>query len=186
MPKAGFWAIDPTRKISFGKDGWWYANDERIQNRRINLLFSQHLRQTPAGNYEIVIGRDLVAVEIDDTPYVVTSVTGEAQQQLIVQLNDESEETLDPTTLHIGPENVLYCRVKDGQHPARFLRAAYYQLTAHVQEDAESGSFVLRVGEVTYTIPTDGRKTVASSQLPVASQNEAVAGDGKESPPTDH
>src|SRR5712692_4441203 len=99
MPKAGFWAIDPTRKISFGKDGWWYANDERIQNRRINLLFSQHLHKTPTGTYEIVIGRDKVTVEIDEVPYVITRVSGDPEQGFILQLNDESEEVLDPTTL---------------------------------------------------------------------------------------
>jgi hypothetical protein len=152
MPKAGFWAIDPTRKISFGKDGWWYANDERIHNRRINTLFSQHLRKTEAGNYEIAIGWDKVAVEIDDAPYVVTWVTGNPQEGFTLRLNDESEERLDPTTLSIGQENVLYCRVKNGEHPARFLRSAYYQITAYVQEDAETGTFVLRLGNATYQI----------------------------------
>ena len=137
MPKAGFWAIDPTRKISFGKDGWWYANDERIQNRRINLLFSQHLRGTPTGEYEIAIGWDKVTVVIDDAPYVVTQVTGDQTGGFTIRLNDENEELLDPTTLSIGPENVLYCRVKDGGHAARFLRPAYYQLAAHIQEAPE-------------------------------------------------
>src|SRR5262249_45982750 len=127
MPKAGFWAIDPTRKISFVKDGWWYANDERIQNRRISILFSQNLREASTGTYEIAIGRDKVAVEIDDTPYVVTRVTGNPDPGLLLRLNDESEETLDPTTLLVGQEHVLYCRVKGGKHTARFLRPAYYQ-----------------------------------------------------------
>jgi uncharacterized protein len=154
MAKAGFWAIDPTRKISFGKDGWWYANDERIQNRRINVLFSQYLRKTPAGTYEIAIGWDKVAVEIDDAPYVVTRVTGEPEQGFILRLNDESEEPLDPSTLYVGQEHVLYCRVKGREHIARFLRPAYYQLTAYVQEDAASGSFLLRVGNTTHTIPS--------------------------------
>jgi len=154
MPKAGFWAIDPTRKISFGKDGWWYANDERIQNRRINTLFSQHLHKTPEGTYEIAIGWDKVAVVIDDAPYVVTRVTGNAEQGLILRLNDESEELLDPTTLSISQENVLYCRVKGGEHTARFLRPAYYQLTAYVQEDMATGSFLLQLGNATYAIPT--------------------------------
>ena len=152
MPKAGFWAIDPTRKISFGKDGWWYANDERIQNRRINILFSQHLRKTPAGTYEIAIGWDKVAVEIDDAPYVVARVTGDAEQGLTLQLNDESEEPLAPTTLYIGQENVLYCQVKGREHTARFSRPAYYQLTAHVQQDEVTHAFVLRLGDTTYTI----------------------------------
>jgi uncharacterized protein len=152
MSKAGFWAIDPTRKISFGKDGWWYANDERIHNRRINILFSQHLRKTPAGTYEIAIGWDKVTVEIDDAPYVVTRVTSDAVQGLTLRLNDESEELLDPTTLSIGQENVLYCWVKSREHTARFSRPAYYQLAAYVQEDTATGAFLLRLDNTTYTI----------------------------------
>lgn len=153
MAKAGFWAIDPTRKIHFGKDGWWYANDERIQNRRINVLFSQHLRRTSAGTYEIAIGWDKVAVEIEETPYVITRVSGDATQGFTLRLNDESEEPLDPTSLSIGRENVLYCRVKGGAETARFLRPAYYQLTVYVQEDSASGLFSLQVGNTAFPIP---------------------------------
>lgn len=146
--------IDPTRKISFGKDGWWYANDERIQNRRINVLFSQHLlRKTQDDEYEIAIGWDRVTVVIDDAPFVVNQVTGDPTQGFTLRLNDESEEALDPATLVIGEEHVLYCRVKSGEHLARFLRPAYYQLTAHVQEDEITGTFLLHLGDATYPIP---------------------------------
>jgi hypothetical protein len=153
MAKAGFWAIDPTRKIHFGKDGWWYANDERIENRRINVLFSQHLRRTSEDTYEIAIGWDKVGVEIEETPYVITRVSGDATQGFTLRLNDESEEPLDPTSLSIGQENVLYCRVKGGTETARFLRPAYYQLTAHVQEDPANGLFSLQVGNAAFPIP---------------------------------
>jgi hypothetical protein len=154
MPKAGFWAIDPTRKISFGKDGWWYANDERIQNRRINVLFSQHLRKTSEGTYEIAIGWDRVAVEIDDTPYVIARVSGDSEDGFILRLNDESEERLAPHTLCVGQDHVLYCRVKKNEHLARFLRPAYYQLTAYVQEDTATDSYLLRVGDGLFPILT--------------------------------
>src|SRR5436189_4918485 len=107
MPKAGFWAIDPTRKISFGRDGWWYANDERIQNRRINLLFSQNLRKTSAGIYELAIGWDRVAVEMEDAPYVVTRVTGNAQRGFTLRLNDDSEEALDLPPHHVAQKHGL-------------------------------------------------------------------------------
>jgi hypothetical protein len=153
MPKAGFWAIDSTRKISFGKDGWWYANNERIQHRRINLLFSQHLRKTPEGHYEITIGSDSVPVEIDDAPYVVTRVTASPGHMLTLHLNDESEEVLDPSTLYVGQENVLYCCVKRKAHIARFLRPAYYQLAAYVQEDTGTGRLFLRLGEKMHELP---------------------------------
>ena len=157
MAKAGFWAIDPTRKISFGKDGWWYANDERIQNRRINVLFSQHLHKTAEGVYEITIGWDKVTVVIDDAPFVVTQVTGNSAQGLILRLNDESEEPLDPTTLSISRDNVLYCRVKGAEHAARFLRPAYYQLAEYVQEDEKNGTFGLRLRNHTYAIATSSQ-----------------------------
>ena len=154
MPKAGFWAIDSTRKISFGKDGWWYANDERIENRRINLLFSQHLRKTEDGRYEIALGRDRASVEIDDTPYVVTDVTENPEHELTIQLNDKSEETLAPDTLYIGPENVLYCQVKGREYLARFLRPAYYQVAEYIQQDAKTGAFVLSLQDTAYPIPS--------------------------------
>ena len=153
MPKAGFWAIDSIRKISFGKDGWWYANDERIENRRINLLFSQHVRKTEDGGYEIAIGWDTARVEIDDAPYVVTELNGDLDQGLSVRLNDESEEALVLDSLYIGQANVLYCRVKGQEYVARFLRPAYYQLAEYVQEDPDTGSFVLCLNDQSYPIP---------------------------------
>ena len=112
-----------------------------------NTLFSQCLHQTPAGSYEIVIGRDRAGVEIEDTPYVVTQVTGDPSQGFIIRLNDESGEALVPQTLSIGDNDVLYCRVKDQEHPARFLRPAYYQLTEYIHQEGKSGEFVLRTGE---------------------------------------
>lgn len=160
MPRAGFWAIDPTRKIHFGKDGWWYANDERIQNPRINKLFSTCLRQTSDRGFEIVLGRDRAAVEIEDTPYVVTRVFGDAMQGLTLRLNDDSEEALAPDTLEVGDGDVLYCRVKNRRYPARFLRPAYYQIAADIREETgqeEGGTgFVLRIGEAAYPIRRAG------------------------------
>ncbi|MCS6925700.1 MAG: DUF1285 domain-containing protein [Candidatus Binatia bacterium] len=156
MPKAGFWAIETTRKISFGKDGWWYANEERIENRRINVLFSQHLRRTPEGQYEIAIGWDRVAVEIEDTPYVVTQVTGTPEGGFVVRLNDESEEPLNPATLSVGRDQALYCRVKNGEYPARFLRPAYYQLATYIQQEPTSGTFFLPLRETRYRIAALG------------------------------
>ncbi len=152
MPQAGFWSISPTRKIHFGKDGWWYANDERIQHRRINKLFSQCLRKNARGEYEIVLGYDRARVEIEDTPYVVTRVTGDSERGFRLRLNDESEERLSPHTLAIGANDVLYCKVKGGQHAARFLRPAYYQLTQHVRPAATGEGFVLPIGATTYPI----------------------------------
>lgn len=152
MAKAGFWAISSTRKITLGKDGLWYADGERIENKRIATLFSKYLRRTPEGKYAIQIGWDKAEVEIEDTPYVVTRVTGDPSSGFTLRLNDETEEALDPATLHVGKDHVLYCRVKGGEHLARFLRPAYYQLTTYVEEDPHRERFFLRTGDGPYVI----------------------------------
>jgi hypothetical protein len=58
-------------------------------------------------------------------------------------LSDATEERLDPATLSIGQENVLYCKVK-GEFPARFLRPAYYQLMEALVE-TEDG-YAVKIG----------------------------------------
>ena len=60
-------------------------------------------------------------------------------------LNDGTREPLDPTTLRVGAEHVLYCRVKGGAHEARFLRPAYYELMRHA-EAGPAGGHRCRVG----------------------------------------
>ena len=86
-----------------------------------------------AGN--LALGEDTAFVVIEDTPWVVTHVEGTPAAGFTVVLNDESREPLDPDTLRIGANDVLYCRVKDGRHPVRFLRPAYYELMRHLETD---------------------------------------------------
>jgi hypothetical protein len=150
MPRAGFYAIQASQ-IRFARDGNWYADGERITNRRIANLFARHLQRGPGGEYVIRMGDERATVEVEDTPFVVVSSTVAASGEVHIELNDQSHETLDPSTLEIRAEQVLYCRVKGGSELARFLRPAYYQLAAYISE-ARPGRFVLRTGGVTHPI----------------------------------
>jgi hypothetical protein len=143
MARAGFTAIS-SGKIRFGKDGLWYSDDEVIPNRAIRRLFSRTLRILPDGRGRLELGEDRADVAIEDTPWVVTSVDGDPEGGFSVVLNDETVEPLDPASLRIGAEHVLYCRVKGGAYEARFLRPAYYQLMRHV-ESGPGGEYLLRV-----------------------------------------
>ena len=89
---------------------------------------------------------------VEDTPFVVWRVHLEngqegAPSRFILWLSDDSREDLAPETVFVGNENVLYCRIKNGAFPARFSRAAYYQLGAHIEEDDRG-----------YYIPLNGMK----------------------------
>lgn len=142
MARAGFWAVS-SGKISFRRDGRWYSDDEPINNARIAKLFSRCLTQLDDGRWQIAMADERAFVEIEDTPWVVTSVAGDAAAGFTLRLNDDSEEPLDPATLTVGTANVLYTRVKEGRHRARVLRPAYYQLAPAIAE--RDGRFVLSI-----------------------------------------
>src|SRR5262247_4812109 len=142
MARAGFYAIQNS-EIRFGRDGRWYADGEPIANPRIADLFSQHVQRRPDGGYMLRIGDEQAPILVDDTPYVITGAEVTAEGTVWLELNDRSREALDPRTLRIGADDVLYCRVKQSAEAARFLRPAYYQIAQHIGR-ANSGGFVFR------------------------------------------
>lgn len=150
MPRAGFYAVE-SGKISFRRDGNWYSDEERIDNPRIALLFSRSIRRNPDGSYMLQVGDERASITVEDTPYVVKSVEGDAARGFTLVLNDEEREPLDPGSLEAGPDNVLYCSVKNGEHKARFLRSAYYHLSDCVEMD-DDGRFVFSVAGHRYPV----------------------------------
>ncbi len=75
-------------------------------------------------------------------------------------LNDGEREPLDPETLEVGAQNVLYCRVKEGRFRARFLRPAYYHLSSRFE--AEGERFFVRIGPRRYPL-----RIAASPETPL-------------------
>jgi hypothetical protein len=145
--KQGFYAVE-SGKISFRRDGNWYTDEERIDNPRIALLFSRSIRQNPNGTWYLQVAEERAPITVEDTPYVVKTVIEDGSGGFIIATNDDEHEPLDPTTLEVGRDNVLYCRVKRGKFRARFLRTAYYHL---------SSSFFADEGE-TYSIVVHDRR----------------------------
>ena len=141
MPRAGFYAIHNST-IRFGRDGRWYADGQPIANPRIARLFSQSVHRAADGSYELRIAEERAPITVDDTPYVVTGAAVDATGTAWIDLNDETREALDPRSLAVGADEVLYCRVKHGRERARFLRPAYYQLADRIA--AGDGGFVFQ------------------------------------------
>jgi uncharacterized protein len=134
MARAGFYAVE-SGAISFRRDGHWYNDDERIENPRIAMLFSQSIRRNPDGSYFLQVAEERARITVEDTPYVVTTIEDDGRGGFAIVTNDDAREPLDPAMLEVGPDNVLYCRVKRGEFRARFLRSAYYHLADHFVTD---------------------------------------------------
>jgi hypothetical protein len=144
MARAGFYAIE-SGKISFRHDGSWYSDEERIDNPRISLLFSRSVKRNPNGSYYLQVADERAPITVEDTPYVVKAVNEDDSGGFTILTNDDEHEALDPETLEVGRDNVLYCRVKGGAFRARFLRTAYYHLSNHFfTDEGETFSLVVR------------------------------------------
>jgi uncharacterized protein len=150
MARAGFYTVESGR-ISFRHDGNWYSGDERIDHQRIALLFSKSIRRDKYGQYFLQVADERAPITVEDTPYVVKDVDQDEHGSFTITTNDEVRELLDPATLEIGDNDVLYCKVKDGAYRARFLRSAYYHLADHFMSD-DGETFGIIVADHRYPI----------------------------------
>jgi hypothetical protein len=139
----------PPCMIFVSKEGKWYHEGAEIIHRAIFLWLIQSLEKTEDGLFIVHLNNQKCYLEVEDTPLVVQQVDliqegPEEQSHIRLTLNDESQEILDPDTLRINSESVLYCTVKNGEFPARFLRPAYYQIAENITEDDTGGfDFIL-------------------------------------------
>ncbi|MFH1058677.1 MAG: DUF1285 domain-containing protein [Pseudomonadota bacterium] len=104
------------------------------------------------GVYLLRVGKQSCQLEVADTFHVVKSADL-GPEAVTLALNDGSRQALDPASLWLNPAGVLYCRVKAGDFPARFLRQAYYQIAAGFVEDGEG--FALDLGGRRWPLRTE-------------------------------
>ncbi len=151
----------PPCMIFVGKEGKWFHEGAEIIHRPIFLWLIQNLEKDEEGRYLVHLNNQKCVLEVEDTPLVILGVDRipagpEENEALLLTLNDERQEVLDPQTLWLSGENVLYGLVKGGQIPARFLRAAYYQIAQNIEED-ERGGFFLALNRQKFPIKSDDR-----------------------------
>lgn len=128
--------------IYIDKDGKWFHKGMEMIHRAIINEFYQGLTMDSCGGYLIVRGDEKCFVEVEDTPFIINRVEfydaeGTGEEQLVLSLIDDTKEILDPATLSVGDDNVLYCRIKNNSFKARFNRAAYYQIASRIKEEGD-------------------------------------------------
>jgi hypothetical protein len=124
--------------IRIDKDGKWYHRGAEMIHRPFIRLFYQNLKRDEEGRYIIEWNGERCYLEVEDTPFVVRTISQEqdaaGDRRFMLTLTDDSDEPLAPETLFVGKENVLYCLVRGGEFRARFSRPAYYELARHIVE----------------------------------------------------
>jgi hypothetical protein len=154
----------PVCDIRIDKEGIWYFRGAEMFRREIVNFFYENMRLDETGNYLIELqgdSGDRCYVEVEDTAFVVKSVykknvSDNGGEGIVLGLSDDTEEILDPATLKIGEENVLYCIInKSGNNrifKARFSRAGYYQLAEHINYDDVNDAYFIELNDQRYFI----------------------------------
>jgi len=151
----------PPCGIFIDKEGDWFYRGSLMKRADIVSHLCEHLRrEESSGLYIIQMGKQRCYLEVEDTPLVVTSVLHQEekekdddQEELFLSIKHlQTNQPLNPTSLWVGKDNVLYCRVMEDTIPARFLRPAYYQLAEFIHEDKEDHRFYLLLGGKRYYI----------------------------------
>jgi hypothetical protein len=139
----------PPCMIYVDKDGAWFHKGAPIIHRELLLLFYRCLCVDELGRYIIKFNDQVCRLDVEDTPFVILSTDfvragadGE-KNHFILHLIDDTKEELALDTLTIGPDNVLYCKIRNGKFRARFSRPSYYQLAQHVEEEPETGRYFI-------------------------------------------
>ena len=150
--------------IYVDKEGSWFHKGAPIIHRELLLLFYQSLCLDERGLYIIKLRGQVCYLDVEDTPFVILRTdfvrrSGDGETEcFILHLVDDTKEELVPETLSIGPDHVLYCKIRKGKFKARFSRPGYYQLAQHVQEEPETGQYFVRLNGKKYYLTPDVSK----------------------------
>lgn len=149
----------PPCNIRIDKDGVWYYQGAEMFRREFVNYFYQNLHLDEEGRYVIDLPGDRCFVDVEDAAFIVKAVDYANSESgngtgINLLLCDETREALDPLTLWISSDNVMYCEVREHTFRARFSRAAYYQLAEYIQHDEGQDIYYLNINGQHYNIET--------------------------------
>ena len=131
-------------RIELDAEGQWRHEGTPFVHPHLIELFHRSIVRTRGGTYLIEIPPYSYPITVRDTPRYVRHIRIDPAAQpcqILLIVSDGSEQPLDPSTLSYVPDRGLYCRVdttKGERFPARFLRPAYYSLSEHIMDEADS------------------------------------------------
>ncbi len=135
--------------LRLDREGRFWLEGEPVLHAGIIAALHRMIDRLEDGRFAVRLDAERYAyLEVEDAPFQVRSVAverGAESPLLFLTLDDESEEELRYGTLRVGPDDALYCEVKEGRFEARFSRAASRQLGELIEElEGEASGFGLR------------------------------------------
>lgn len=115
--------------IVLDRDGRFWHDGARVDHPALERALRSWIARHPDDDRLILTnGYDWCYFRVDDAPFFVTALRVETDGAVTLTLFDDTTERLDPATLSVGDDGVVYARVKAGRFEARFSRHAQTQL----------------------------------------------------------
>jgi hypothetical protein len=125
--------------IRLDVDGRFWHEGGEVTHHGLRAAFFRWLDRNPDGRWVLRLDeRRFVYLDVDDAPFVVTSLRFDGPK-ILIHLVDDTEEELAYDTLRLRA-GIAYATVK-GRFPARFSRGAWAALGERITE--RDGAFWL-------------------------------------------
>ncbi|OVE81923.1 hypothetical protein BVY03_02420 [bacterium K02(2017)] len=133
------------------QEGKLFHDGAEITDEKLLRLFMRDIHEDKNGTLVVMCQGERNVIEVEDVPFVVLGIDLNENR---IELNFAGgyQESLDPQSLWVGAENVMYCLVRAGEFKARFNRNSYLELTKLIKMDVASGSYFLVLGDEKYKI----------------------------------
>ena len=145
---------DSIEEIRLCADGRWLHQGQEISHPRIVRAFHQGIEPwlgDDSFDYIIHMGDFRYPIVVEDTAYSVEGLKILETERIELLLNTGGTVSLDPSTLYVGDNDVLYCLIFGKEHSARFRRGAYAKLWERIEE-LVGGGYALRLGNEQWPI----------------------------------
>jgi len=142
--------------IALRADGTFLHDGEVVEHRALHKALASWIAIHPDdGRFILTNGYDWTYFTVEDAPMHVLSLDATVDPPRL-ELFDGSSEPLDPSTLTVGADDVVHCRVRSGTLEARFSRFAQTGLAPLLVTDPGDESSpipAVRVGGRDYPLP---------------------------------
>jgi hypothetical protein len=128
----------------------WHEGAE-LDDPDLLKFFMEKMEKREDGSFHLLCQGEECSLRAEDVPYVVQNIEMRPHQIDLI-FPGEYREALDPTTLRVGEDNVLYCDIRQGKFKARFNRKSYMELARQVRFDGASNSFYITLNRRNYPI----------------------------------
>jgi len=138
-------------RIVLDEQGRFWNGPVPIDHEAMSTAFASWIAIHPDdGRFVLTNGYDWTYFTVKDAPFLVRHVENKPSGP-VLRLFDGTEEPLDPSTVTISEEGILYARVKEGRFEARLSRAAQAEMVEAVVEGPD-GSPHVRAGHSDHRI----------------------------------